>query len=485
MATLPQNVSLTAPQYQADLADIERKRRLAEALQGQSMQDIPTQTAGGWTVPISPLQGVAKLAQAYIGAKGQQAANEREKALGQQIVTDRGEKLRAAFEQAKTDPNGAWAGLIASGDPTLVTLAQAQMKNMTDEKFGHEPRFTGEGKPFVMGDRGTVKWLDANTVTPREKQEFVETIGPDGNPVRRAVNPYAPGGDLQVPIQYQQVNTPTGGIDFRNPFQAQSGYAPGMTPYQAGNLGVNQFNAQVGATNAANTGINTQFNTGQGAMPPRFPSFNPQAPQMPQGAPQAPQGPQARPTMPVPQGAPVAAPAVPGAPQLTPKNAQEVAMMRARTAAEAQGKRDVNMQGINEVLDEAQNILQGRNGPMLPGGQRAQTPVPTHSVIGAGVDWLGDVVGASAGSADMAAKLKSIGGRLTAMMPRMEGPQSDKDVQLYREMAAQIGSNTVPISQRLEALQTVRKLFAKYESGQSPGASGSFAPQNGVRVVNW
>jgi len=78
---------------------------------------------------------------------------------------------------------------------------------------------------------------------------------------------------------------------------------------------------------------------------------------------------------------------------------------------------------------------------------------------------------------------------LTAKMPKMSGPQSDKDVQLYREMAGRVGDETVPIAERQAALDTVEQIQARYAAGG--GASGAWptAPskptQSGPTVSNW
>ena len=48
--------------------------------------------------------------------------------------------------------------------------------------------------------------------------------------------------------------------------------------------------------------------------------------------------------------------------------------------------------------------------------------------------------------------------------PRMEGPQSDKDVALYRQMAGQIGDSSVPAAQKKAALQVIRQLHARYSA---------------------
>jgi hypothetical protein len=94
----------------------------------------------------------------------------------------------------------------------------------------------------------------------------------------------------------------------------------------------------------------------------------------------------------------------------------------------------------------------------------------TGSLTGTGVDILAGAVGMSTPGAKDAAKLKAIQGALVAKMPKMSGPQSDKDVLLYREMAAQVGDSTIPADTRRAALGTLREIqerYAKMEAGSS------------------
>ena len=100
----------------------------------------------------------------------------------------------------------------------------------------------------------------------------------------------------------------------------------------------------------------------------------------------------------------------------------------------------------------------------------------TASGIGAGVDWLASGVGYSPKGADVAAQLKVLGGALVSKMPKMSGPQSDKDVMLYKEMAGRIGDPTVPTSQKEAALQTVYDLNAKYSG--APEQKLNFSPDS-------
>lgn len=87
---------------------------------------------------------------------------------------------------------------------------------------------------------------------------------------------------------------------------------------------------------------------------------------------------------------------------------------------------------------------------------------PTSSGFGTGVDAVGNFFGKSTKGADVAAQLDTLSGWMVSNVPRMEGPQSNFDVQNYKTMAALVGDRTKPISQRLAALDTLQGLQAKY-----------------------
>lgn len=63
-------------------------------------------------------------------------------------------------------------------------------------------------------------------------------------------------------------------------------------------------------------------------------------------------------------------------------------------------------------------------------------------------------------------------------MPKMSGPQSDKDVALYKQMAGVIGDPTIPTERKMAALQTVEEIQRRYAGvpapkPQAPGTLGS------------
>lgn len=137
------SVSFTAPtDYSTQLADIERQRKLAEAMQQQGMQPLETQTAGGWVVPISPWQGAAKLAQAFMGARGQSQASDREKSVAKQYQDDLAKALAGA-QAAQTgtpaiaspsDELGGGPGAPAVG-PNRQAMIQSLMSHPATQQM--------------------------------------------------------------------------------------------------------------------------------------------------------------------------------------------------------------------------------------------------------------------------------------------------------------------------------------------------------------
>lgn len=153
------------------------------------------------------------------------------------------------------------------------------------------------------------------------------------------------------------------------------------------------------------------------------------------------------------------------------------------SAAESQATARTAVSRSDQMLSqltEAENILKAG---------------PTQSGAGAAVDAAGRLIGASTQSAQLASRLETISGWLVANVPRMEGPQSNFDVQNYQTMAAKVGDRTVPIKERLAALDTLRKLQEKYKSlnqataagGQMPGPrdAAPSGPPPGVDKALW
>ena len=128
---------------------------------------------------------------------------------------------------------------------------------------------------------------------------------------------------------------------------------------------------------------------------------------------------------------------------VTAKETAEAGVKSKETAKSAVNKSDVMLGQIAQ----AENLLRQN---------------PTGSGVGSVVDAAGRVVGISSPSAQTAAQLKAVSGWLVANVPRMEGPQSNFDVQNYQTMAGMVGNENIPVSERMAALIEVRRLQEKY-----------------------
>lgn len=163
-----------------------------------------------------------------------------------------------------------------------------------------------------------------------------------------------------------------------------------------------------------------------------------------------------------------------GTGEARPATSQQGAPVKAGQAAEDANKRVRDANDSVELIKIARETLPGATG----------------SGIGAAADTTGRFFGVTSDSAQKAAQLEALGGALVMKMPRMEGPQSNLDQLLYREMAGKIGDRTVPIAEREAALQTVEQLLGKYATNrpqeQPKPAAGAFSdPDKEARYQEW
>lgn len=123
-----------------------------------------------------------------------------------------------------------------------------------------------------------------------------------------------------------------------------------------------------------------------------------------------------------------------------------------------------------KTTDQQQRMNDATSVVDLLGEAMPLLDTSTNSYGGAAYDQAARVFGKSTAGAQSAAQLKVIGGQLIAKQPKMTGPQSDKDVQLYREMAGQIGDPTLPAETRKAAANVILKLNQKYISDNTKPA---------------
>lgn len=153
------------------------------------------------------------------------------------------------------------------------------------------------------------------------------------------------------------------------------------------------------------------------------------------------------------------------------------AQATAKQQAEMQEQQQARLRDAREtlsLLEQAEKLLPGATG-----GRAGQFG-----------DAAAALVGLSTPGAQATAQLQTIAGQLTSKMPRMQGPQSDRDVQLYQQMAGDLANPQVPVATRQAALRTIRALNEKYAgTGAQQGAQRSIVRTgtlpNGRKVVQY
>lgn len=105
----------------------------------------------------------------------------------------------------------------------------------------------------------------------------------------------------------------------------------------------------------------------------------------------------------------------------------------------------------------------------------------TNSYLGRGIDHAYRLFGGATDGDIASGKLGTLGGQLVALMPKMSGPQSDKDVAMYKQMAGKLDDPTIPYKVRMAALESIDSLNSKYsqlnENRRTPYANAGRTPQ--------
>jgi hypothetical protein len=101
----------------------------------------------------------------------------------------------------------------------------------------------------------------------------------------------------------------------------------------------------------------------------------------------------------------------------------------------------------------------------------------TGSAIGSGVDTLNAAFSRSTEGARAIAKLDVLGYSLVSNVPRFEGPQGVRDVELYERAAGDLANSKKPVETRLAALDAILILLKKYDkAGTNDWSFGGTAP---------
>ncbi len=437
--------------YTAESAAIQRRLQMAQALGQQAMQPVEVPQQAG--VQASPYAGLAKILQGYMAGSEEKEANEAYKNLAERYQAGNRAEMGSFLEAMQGTPERA-----QRLDPQEVQQMADQGTPMPPNMPAQAPDRTramalalGSQNPTLQGAGGAM--LSQMFAQDKIKDFKVELVGEKTHRIGYTET----GKRIDLGPITESVSPDTAARLKQDKEQADRAFS--------------QLSAKDKATlanDAARLNISAQqlfFDTGIKAGGGSFVNPLAQPPAQPNVAPNALP---VVPTQPNAQRPPVAGAVPTSAPppvagaytplsQLSPKAQQQMAM----EAMQAQQKKERGMQGIGETIDQAKNILQGKT--FNEKGEQVKAPLPTQSYGGVATDFVSGIFGGSPKGSAEADRLKVLGGSLVMAMPRMEGPQSDRDVSLYREMAGQVGDSTLSVARRLAALDQVEKLYRKYD----------------------
>lgn len=510
-------VSFNLPSpYQAELAKIADQQRMAEMLQAQSQAPIERFSYKGIEARTPATAGLAKLLQGFGGAYFQGQAREQEKALGEKYRAEQSadftnlakmlsapavagsaavpERLAAPPTTPVDDEGNPMPGISAA--PAVPAVAARRAGQIDPEMIGQfkTPETQQMAMAQLLAQIGPEKLTEVGKGASlfSQKQGKVVFTAPTeeeyGTTPQIEKNKDSPTGYVAVVYSKNGTRKVIGPADPVNQFttpsvdaQAKLAQDRAISDRNFNQLSLaerTKFDLEGKRLNIS--GAELFFNTGMkaGGAAPLPPAGAPSMLPVPGGTPAAPNQPVGQPVAPVavptaprigmaPRSVPmpVSAPAIPlSQPNATlpGKFQAQIIVDSEKQKKELENKSEFNARGFNAAVQEARNILSGTAGKN-PDGTPAVSPLPTGSGIGAGLDWVASLAGSAPKGAAEADKLRVIGGILTLKVPRMEGPQSNVDVQLYRETAGQVGDATLPRARRLAALDTVERLLAKYE----------------------
>ncbi len=141
----------------------------------------------------------------------------------------------------------------------------------------------------------------------------------------------------------------------------------------------------------------------------------------------------------------------------------EAAKASGKITGEASGEKAKKAAGADNtlmLLDEAEKLL----------------PSATNGLGDRAVRGFANTFGVSTESSQADRQLAVLSAALTASVPKMSGPQSDKDVAMYKQAAGDVANPDVPYKDRLAAVKTIRTLQEKYKDavkesvGEMPGS---------------
>lgn len=461
---------------EAQQMELQRRQKIVDMLRQQGTQPRETQQVSGIAVRQSPLETLSQLAQIGVSTYQQGKIDKQQQELSQERSARQAQALRdlapsGVFDQqpdnsgvvdgmmgSQVDPDtrNRWAKILSAQqfDPALSRKLLEDELTRTDEQRnmaaqGIDPRQFGQARLAKEQAGGLVNVAPGTSVLNAGTGKF-QAVAPDfGTGIQGSYGPNGPqvsrmaGAENITNMQGERARAEAAGRAGFNTITVNTPNGPVlMTEEQAAQMagGGRQNNATAPVNFTASNGvsINLAGKSPQQIIQAAQASGDPQVMQavgewMNSGQQQA--------------GIPLQSEAQRELQVGQAKNAVELAKDLAKNAQSPEAQQKISdAQSVVDLLGEASPYIKNATGSSA-GSLR-------DSALG--------IVGQSTAAGRDAARLAAIGGQLVSKMPKMSGPQSDKDVQLYKEMAGRIGDPSVPSDIKAAAADTIMRLNRKY-----------------------
>jgi hypothetical protein len=521
--------------YNTRLAAIQRNEKLAQIMQQQAFQPIDIQSYQGIQAPISPLAGLAKVLQAYMGARG----------TGDEERIKLNQEARAEAQQmlSSLNPTASPGRAAIMGSPEIQARPATSFKPMGAD-FEDNPNLqvapSGNVEtpavPYqpAVAPQAAIPPTSGMPLDPEQKRQRLVQMMMSQNPYIAPV----------AKLEYEQLGKQDSGPLAEYKLYAQQAREAGQTPLSIDAYKTRQILAgRAVSNNVVNMPsgapiiamVNGQLRYVQigkggekivleGIMPPAndlpitrlmtlrdsLPTDSPdrkvveqliekEATQSfaPNSTVKGPLG-QVSQTSPAPaentvnvmiDGKLTAVP-ISQAAELTAKFKGMVAKSTGQAEAELDLVTVYDKDGKASFVPRSQALSAANTGSpllakpdvkttqgqtVLDVARRAELVLPKASsgIISNLFTMATDAAGIPTDKSAADAQLRVLGGQLTLAQPRMEGPQSNADSILYQQMAASVANPNVPYQTRMKALNTVIELNEKYAATPTAPPPGS------------
>jgi len=161
------NMFKTQSPYEQQIEEMKRRQQMAEMLQQQALQPLESQVApGGMVVPTSPVLGLTKMLQAYMGGKQLRDIEKQRGELSERSTAEAQDFLRsmAPGAQQRMSPDAALAASLSTAPTEAQPItSQQRQEAIMGAGLSANPQMRIAAQLAAMEPKRKVKFGDVDT----------------------------------------------------------------------------------------------------------------------------------------------------------------------------------------------------------------------------------------------------------------------------------------------------------------------------------